>query len=49
MLHRMVAWQEEKNWKYRKMADTVMCSIGMVYNVLQLYEQYGQVTNPLAH
>jgi transposase len=45
----MVAWSQPPfSWSYRQIALVAGCSIGTVYNVLQLHREYGQVTNPLA-
>jgi transposase len=44
---RIVDWRTQEGWTYKQIAHTARCSIGTVHNILMVYKQYGQVTNPL--
>lgn len=45
---RIVDWRTQEGWTYKQIARTARCSIGTVHNIMMVYNQYGQVINPLS-
>ncbi|KAF8805230.1 hypothetical protein BYT27DRAFT_7090275 [Phlegmacium glaucopus] len=43
---RIVKWQSDRGYMYRKLADLAGCSIGTITNILTYHNHYGTLVNP---